>query len=159
MTAGYPNSLWKNPRITLEYLQNTYTNNAKAILVSKNHIIHQNDSKIREYIDSVCVDMFSSWEPKLLMDVYILSQKCKDYNIIKHINEDISYFIYFDPSKYLVKDGYDGDGYALLCNDIATTAIKEGFHIIRNGYYNIRGSTAQRFSCNRCVLYKGDVKH
>ena len=45
MTAGYPNSLWKNPRITLEYLQNTYTNNAKAILVSKNHIIHQNDSK------------------------------------------------------------------------------------------------------------------
>ena len=45
MTAGYPNSLWKNPRITLEYLQNTYTNNAKAILVSKNHIIHQNDAK------------------------------------------------------------------------------------------------------------------
>ena len=45
MTAGYPNSLWKNPRITIEYLQNTYTNNAKAILVSKNHIIHQNDAK------------------------------------------------------------------------------------------------------------------
>ena len=79
--------------------------------------------------------------------------------LIKHINEDIPLIIYFDPSKYLVKDGYDGDRYSLLCNDIATTAIKEGFHIIRNGYYNIRGSTAQRFSCNRCVLYKGDVKH
>ena len=68
------------------------------------------------------------------MDVCILSQKCKDYNIIKHINEEISYIIYFYPSKYPVKDGYDGDGYTLLCNNIATTAIKDGYHIIRNGY-------------------------
>ena len=44
--------------------------------------------------------------------------------MIKHINEDISYIIYCDPSKYPVKDGYDRDGYSLLCNNIATTAIK-----------------------------------
>ena len=33
-----------------------------------------------------------------------------------------------------MKDGYDGDEYALLCNNIATTAIKDGYHIIRNAY-------------------------
>ena len=47
----------------------------------------------------------------------------------------------------------------LLCNNIATTAIKDEYHIIRYGYYTICSSTAQRFSCNRCVPYKGDVKH
>ena len=102
--------------------------------------------------------MFAPWEHKLLMDFCILSQKCKDYNIIKYINEEISYIICFDPSKYSVKDAYDGDGYSILCNNIATIAIKDGCHIIRNGYYAICGSTAQRFF-NRCVPYKGDVKH
>ena len=58
-----------------------------------------------------------------------------------------------------MKDGYDGDGYSLLCNDIAITAIKDGCHIIRNGYYTIRSATAQGFSYNMCVPYKGDVKH
>ena len=94
--------------------------------------------------------------PKLLIDVCILSQKYKDYNIIKHINEEI---FYFDPSKYSVKDLYDGDGYSLLCNNITTTAIKDGYHIIRNGYYSIRGLTAQRIACIMCVPYKGNVKH
>ena len=42
---------------------------------------------------------------------------------------------FFCTSKYSGKDGYDGDGYSLLCNNIATTAIKHGCHIIRNGYY------------------------
>ena len=78
---------------------------------------------------------------------------------MKHINEDISYVIYFDPSKYSVKDGYDGDWYSLLCNNIATTAIQDGYHIIKNEYYSICSSTAQRCSCNRCVPYKGDMKH
>ena len=55
--------------------------------------------------------------------------------------------------------GYDGDGYSLLYHDIATTAFKGWYHIIRNGYYTIRGSAAQRYTCNRCVPYKGDVKY
>ena len=42
--------------------------------------------------------MFASWEPKFLMDIGILSQKYKDYDIIKHINNDVSYIICFDPS-------------------------------------------------------------
>ena len=54
---------------------------------------------------------------------------------------------------------YNGDGYSLQYNDRATAAIKDGYHIIRNGYYTICGSTAQRFSYNRCVPYKGYVKH
>ena len=56
--------------------------------------------------------MFASWEPNLSMDIYFPSQKCEDYNIIKHMNEDISYINYFDPSKYLVNDEYNGDGYS-----------------------------------------------
>ena len=54
----------------------------------------------------------------------------------------MSYTICFDPSKYLVEDWYDRDGYSLLCNDIATIAIKEGYDTIRNEYYNICNWTA-----------------
>ena len=104
------------------------------------------------------MDIFASWEPKLSIDVCILSHRCKDCNIIKHINKDLSFIIYFDPSKCLDKDGYDG-GSSLLCNDITTSALKDGYLIIRYGYYTIRDPTAQRFSYNRCVPYKGDMKH
>ena len=41
--------------------------------VSEQVSIHHNNSKIKEYIDSVCMDMFSSYELKHLMDVCILS--------------------------------------------------------------------------------------
>ena len=87
--------------------------------------IYYNEFKIKEYIVSVYMGIFTSWEPKLLMDVCILSQKCKDCNIIKRINEHSSYIIYFDPSKYSVKDRYDRDGYSLLYNNIATIALKD----------------------------------
>ena len=34
--------------------------------------INKNDIEIKKYIDSLCIDMFSSWRPKLLMDIFIL---------------------------------------------------------------------------------------
>ena len=119
---------------------NGSTTNLDSETVPEELSKYHNNFKIKEYIDSVCMDMFVPWEPKLLIDVFILSQKYKDYNIIKHINEEIFYIVYFNPSKYSVKDKYDGDVYSLLCNNI------DGYHIIRNGYYTICGSTAQRFS-------------
>ena len=36
--------------------------------------INKNDKEIKEYIDSLCINMFSPWEPKLLMDVFILTE-------------------------------------------------------------------------------------
>ena len=36
--------------------------------------INKNDKEIKEYIDSLCIDMFTPWEPKLLMDVFILTE-------------------------------------------------------------------------------------
>ena len=36
------------------------------------------------------MDMLAPWEPKILVDVCILSQIYKDYNIIKHINKDMT---------------------------------------------------------------------
>ena len=50
--------------------------------------INKNDKKIKEYIDSLCIDMFSPWEPKLLMDVFILTEHQQNYDIIKHMNKD-----------------------------------------------------------------------
>ena len=72
---------------------NGLTKNIDADKVPDDISIHRDKFKIKEYIDSYSMDMFAPWEPKLLMDVFILSQKCKDYNIIKHINEEISYFM------------------------------------------------------------------
>ena len=108
---------------------NGSTKNLDSEIVPGELSIHHNDFKITEYIDSVCMDIFAPWEPYLI-----------DYSIIKHINEEISYIIYFTSSKYSVKDGYDGDGYSLLCNNIATTALKNGYCLIINGYYPICGS-------------------
>ena len=45
-----------------------------------------NDKNQKEFIDSVCSEMLSPWEPKLLMDVFILAKHHKDYNVIKHVN-------------------------------------------------------------------------
>ena len=126
---------------------------------SEEDSIHHNNFKIKEYIDSVCMDKILLWEPKLLINVWILSQKYKDYGIIKHVNEDMSYIIYFDPSKYSVKDGFNRDGYSLLCNDTAVRGLKEGYQRIENGYYTIRCSTIQRFFCNRCDWHIRDVEY
>ena len=76
--------------------------------------------------------MFSSWELKLLLDVCIMSQKCKALNIIKQINEDLYYFFYLNSSN-IEKIKYDGDGYSLSCNDVTSNAMKEGDFIIKNG--------------------------
>ena len=68
---------------------NGSTKNLDTDIVPEEISIHHNKFKINKYIDSYCMDMFAPWEPKLLMDICILSQKCKDYNIIKHIDEEI----------------------------------------------------------------------
>ena len=39
-----------------------------------NLAINKNYKEIKEYIDSLCINMFSPWERKLLMDVYILTE-------------------------------------------------------------------------------------
>ena len=36
--------------------------------------INKNDKRIKEYIDSLCIDMFTPWEPQLLMDVFLLTE-------------------------------------------------------------------------------------
>ena len=102
--------------------------------------------------------MFSPWKPKLLMDVFILTEHMENYDIIKHVNEDCVHTIYFDPQKYPVRNKFKGEGYSLLCKDLATSSINHGYQIVRNGFYVVGGSTANRFSCSRCIQYKGDIK-
>ena len=34
--------------------------------------INENDEEIKEYIESLCINMYSSWKSKLLMDAFIL---------------------------------------------------------------------------------------
>ena len=101
--------------------------------------INKNDKEIKEYIDSLCIDMFTPWEPKLLMDVFILTEHWQNYDIIKHVNKDCVHTIYFDPQKYSVCNEFKGDGYSLLCKDLATSAINHGYQIINNGFYNFGG--------------------
>ena len=48
--------------------------------------------------------------------------------------------------------------FILIHQNIATTAIKDEYHIIRNRYCTICGPTAQRLSYNRCVPCKGNLK-
>ena len=102
--------------------------------------------------------MFTPWEPKLLMHVFILTEHQQNYDIIKHVNEDCVHTIYFDPQKYPVCNKFKGDGYTLLCKDLATSAINYGYQIVNNTFYNVGGLTDNRFSCNRCIQYKGDIK-
>ena len=96
--------------------------------------------------------MFSPWEPKLLMDVFILT------DIIKHVSGDCVHKIYFDPQKYPVCNKFKAEGYSLLCKDLATSAINHGYQIVRNSFYVVGSLTAYRFFCGRCIQYKGDIK-
>ena len=119
--------------------------------------LNNNDQTLMDYIDSVSSDMFSPWVPKLLMDVFILREHHENYNIIKHVNQDCLHRIYFDPRKYHVTNKFEGEGYDLLCKDLATSAIKQGYQIVKNGFYLVGGLTANRFSCSRCIQYKGNI--
>ena len=49
--------------------------------------INKNDEESKEYIDILCFDMFSPWEPKLLIDIFILAKHQQNYDIIKYANE------------------------------------------------------------------------
>ena len=81
------------------------------------------------------------------MDVIILIEHQHDYDIIKHVNKDC-----------VTYNKFKGDGYSLLWKDLATSAINHGYQIIKNGFYIVGSLTANRFSCSRCVQYKGDIK-
>ena len=50
--------------------------------------IHKSDKEMKEDIDSLCFNMFSPWELKSLMDVFILAEHQQGYDIINHWNED-----------------------------------------------------------------------
>ena len=101
--------------------------------------------------------MFSPWITQLLMDVFILTQHHEGFDIIKHVNQDCLHRIYFDPQKYNVNNQFEGEGYDLLRKDLATSAINQGYQIVKNGFYLVGGLTANRFSCSRCIKYKGNV--
>ena len=69
--------------------------------------------EIKEYMNSLFINMFSPWERKLLMDVFILTEHQQKYDIIKHVNKDCVHNIYPDPKKYPVCNKFKGDGYSL----------------------------------------------
>ena len=50
---------------------NGSTQNLDSKTVPEELSVHHNNFKIKEYIDSVCMEMFTPWEPKLFMDVCI----------------------------------------------------------------------------------------
>ena len=125
--------------------------------LNSNFPIHKNDRKLMEYIDSVCSEMFSPWITQLLMDVLILTQHHEGLDIIKHVNQDCLHRVYFNPQKYPVSNQFQGNGYDLLCKDLATSAIKQGYQIVKNGFYSASGLTTYRFSCSRCLQYNGNI--
>ena len=61
----------------------------------------------------------------------------EDYDIIKHVNQNCLHSVNFNPQEYPVSNQFQGGEYALLCKDLATSAIKEGHQIIKNGHYVI----------------------
>ena len=126
--------------------------------VDSNFPFSNNDRKLKEYIDSVCSEMISPWVPKLLMDVFILTQYYEGQDIIKVTNKDCLHRVYFDPQKYPISNQFQGNGYDLLYKDLATSAIKQGYQIVQKGFYPVGGLTTNRFSCNRCIQYKGNIK-
>ena len=102
--------------------------------------------------------MITPWERKLLMDVFILTEHQYNYDIIKHANKDCVHNIYFDPKKYPVCNKFKGDIHSLRSKDLATSTINYGYKIEKNGFYNVGGLTANRFSHSRCIKCKGDIK-
>ena len=61
------------------------------------------------------------------------------------MNEDCVHTIYFDLQKYRVCNRFNGEDYSLLCKDLATFAINQGYQIVRNGFYVVGGLSAKNF--------------
>ena len=116
--------------------------------LNSNFHYNKNDRKFIEYIDSV---MFSPWVLKLLMDFFILTHHHERYAIIKHINQDFSHRVCSNPQKYPVSNQFQGNGYDLFCKDLATSAIKQGYQIVKNGFYFVGSLTGNRLSCSQCI--------
>ena len=110
-----------------------------------------------EYIDSVCSEMSSLWVPKLLMDLFLLNQHHECYDITKHVNQDYLYMVYFNPQKCPISNQFQGDRHDLLCKDLTTSAIKQGYQIVKNDSYSLGGLTANRFSCSRYIQFNGNI--
>ena len=106
---------------------------------NSNFPFNKNDRKLMENIDSVCSEMFSPQVPKSLMDVFILTQHYEGYDIIKYVNQDCLHRVYFDPQKYPVCNQFQGNGYDLLCKDLAASAIKQGYQIVKMVFILLRG--------------------
>ena len=85
------------------------------------------------------------------MDVFILIGHWQNYHIIKLVNEDCVPTIYFDPQIYPVCNKLKGEGYSLLCKDLATSAINHGCQIVKNGFYVVDNLTANSVSCSRWI--------
>ena len=58
---------------------------------------------------------------------------------------------------YIVSNQFQGNGDDLLCKDLVTSAINQGYQIVKNGFYLVGCLTAKRFSCSRCIQYKGNI--
>ena len=110
--------------------------------LNSNFPFNINDRKLMEYIDSVSSEMFSPWLPKLLMGVFFLTQHHEGCDIIKHVSQDCLHRVYFDPQKYPVSNQFQGYGYDLLYKDLATSAIKQGYQIVKKWF-----SFCWRFNC------------
>ena len=106
-----------------------------------------------EDIDSVCLEMFSPWVPKLLIDIFILTQHHEGYDIIKHVNQDCLHRVNFDPQKYPVSNQFQGDEYDLLCKDLSTSAIKQGYQIVKNGFITICFLVADVYNTKEILIF------
>ena len=85
------------------------------------------------------------------MNFFILTEHHEGYDIIKHVNQNCLHRVYFDPQKYPVSNQFQGNGYDLFREDLATSAIRQGYQIVKNGFYPVDGLTANKFSCSRCI--------
>ena len=88
--------------------------------------------------------------------MYLNERTSKDNDMIEYMDEDT---LYIDPQKYPVCNKFKGEGYSLLCKDLVTSAINQGNKIVRNYFYVVDSLTANRFSCSRCIQWKGDIKY
>ena len=153
----------ENDATKISDLSNNQSKNSNGLtIITKSDIHHlainKNDKEIKEYLVLLYFNMFSPWEPELLMDVFMLTEYQQDYDIIKYMNEGCVQTIFIDPQKYPVCTKFNGEGYSLLCKELATSAINQGYQMARNGFYVVGGLTANRFQCSICIQYKGDMK-
>ena len=102
----------------------------------------------------------NNWETELKVGVIVNGVYVEKYNILEAINPlkgMLLPYIYFDPLKFSVQDGFNGKGWKALLQHLERESFSAGFSICCNGYGSGSKNKYRKLVCKHNILYRNSM--